>query len=99
MGVRVTDSSGLASVGSTEFIVSDDGDSTPQAIDNCPGIYNYSQADTDGDDDDVEEAAPGEPAPAQPVSARVIPSFDSLLFGPPDDSPHENEDEEGGAAR
>lgn len=49
MGVRVTDSSGLASVGSTEFIVSDDGDSTPRAIDNCPDIYNYSQADTDGD--------------------------------------------------
>lgn len=62
-------------------------------------IETAAEADTDGDDDDVEEAAPGEPAPAQPVSARVIPSFDSLLFGPPDDSPHENEDEEGGAAR
>ena len=49
MGVRVTDYYGLASVGSTEFIVSDDGDSTPRAIDNCPDVYNHSQADTDGD--------------------------------------------------
>lgn len=49
MGVRVTDSTGLSSIGSTEFIISDDGDSTPRAIDNCPDVYNPTQTDTDGD--------------------------------------------------
>lgn len=49
MGVRVTDSTGFSSIGSTDFIVSDDGDSTPRALDNCPDTYNPTQIDTDGD--------------------------------------------------
>lgn len=49
MGIRVTDSTGLSSVGSTSFTVSDDGDPIPREIDNCPDVYNYSQIDSDGD--------------------------------------------------
>lgn len=59
--------------------------------------------DTDGDDDDLddhaEDLALEEPVPALPVAARVIPSFDSLLFGPPEEPSHTDDEEEGGAPR
>lgn len=47
--LRVTDSNGKTNTATTPLIVSDDGDSTPREIDNCPDVYNYSQIDSDGD--------------------------------------------------
>lgn len=49
IGVRVTDYNSNSSVASTKLTVSNDGDSTPHEIDNCPDIYNYSQSDYDND--------------------------------------------------
>lgn len=47
--VRVTDNDGNVTVGSTLVIVSRDGDSTPDAADNCPEVENHGQEDADGD--------------------------------------------------
>ncbi len=49
IGVRITDGSGRTGVGSTQLDVTDDGDSTPRHLDNCPDIENYNQSDYDGD--------------------------------------------------
>lgn len=49
VGVRVTDSNDLSSVGSTTISVTRDGDTIPDAEDNCPDDINWDQADTDGD--------------------------------------------------
>ncbi|MDR1186991.1 MAG: hypothetical protein LBK95_05985 [Bifidobacteriaceae bacterium] len=49
VGLRVTDGRGHRAIGSTRVLVSDDGDSTPREIDNCPDVYNWGQDDSDGD--------------------------------------------------
>ncbi|MDR3201855.1 MAG: GDSL-type esterase/lipase family protein [Bifidobacteriaceae bacterium] len=47
--VKVTDSAGLSSVGSTRVSVSGDGDGVPDDRDNCPAVYNPGQTDSDAD--------------------------------------------------
>jgi hypothetical protein len=49
VGLRVTDTEGSRAVGSTPVVVSDDGDSMPAEVDNCPDVYNWGQQDSDGD--------------------------------------------------
>ena len=49
IGVRITDSKGLSGVGSTHLDVSEDGDSIPRNLDNCPDVANQNQSDHDGD--------------------------------------------------
>lgn len=49
VGVRVTDTNGLTAVGSTSISVTRDGDTIPDAEDNCPDVVNWDQADTDED--------------------------------------------------
>ena len=49
IGVKITDSEGRVGVGSTQLDVTDDGDSIPRAVDNCPDIANQNQTDFDND--------------------------------------------------
>lgn len=49
IGVRITDTNGEVGIGSTHLDVTDDGDSIPRSIDNCPDIANQNQADFDND--------------------------------------------------
>lgn len=49
VGVRVTDTGGLTATGSTAVLVSRDGDSIPDAVDNCPDLENFGQEDYDLD--------------------------------------------------
>lgn len=60
--VRVTQTDGQTSTASTSVLITSDGDSTPDAQDNCPAVYNYSQSDRDGDGigDDCDDT-PGYP--------------------------------------
>lgn len=59
IGIKITDSNGNTGYGSTHLDVTDDGDSIPASIDNCPAIANQNQADFDSDgigddcDDDI----------------------------------------------
>lgn len=47
--VRAVQGNGKSSTASTHVLITDDGDSTPAELDNCPGVENYSQSDEDGD--------------------------------------------------
>ena len=49
MGLRITDETGQVAIGSTQLVVSDDGDAIPRAVDNCPAVANQNQSDYDGD--------------------------------------------------
>jgi PKD repeat protein len=49
VGLRVTDEDGNTASATTAVLVTDDGDSTPAAVDNCPDVANHGQTDTDGD--------------------------------------------------
>ncbi|SFR93437.1 GDSL-like Lipase/Acylhydrolase family protein [Microbacterium sp. cf046] len=62
VAVRVTQTDGQSATTTTEVHISSDGDSTPEELDNCPAIYNYSQTDLDGDGtgDDCDDS-PGHP--------------------------------------
>ncbi|HMR48643.1 MAG TPA: GDSL-type esterase/lipase family protein [Arachnia sp.] len=60
--VRVTDANGLSSEASTTINVTRDGDTIPDAKDNCPDVVNWDQADTDGDGvGDACDPSPGLP--------------------------------------
>ena len=60
--VRVTQTDGQTATATTPVLITSDGDSTPDAQDNCPALGNYSQTDLDGDGmgDDCDET-PGYP--------------------------------------
>lgn len=60
--VRVTQTDGQTATATTSVLITSDGDSTPDAQDNCPSLGNYSQTDLDGDGvgDDCDET-PGYP--------------------------------------
>ncbi|MDO5066090.1 MAG: hypothetical protein Q4D96_02265 [Propionibacteriaceae bacterium] len=47
--VKITTDSGATAVGSTEVMITNDGDSTPYARDNCPEVANHGQTDYDND--------------------------------------------------
>ena len=49
IGIKITDSNGNVGYGSTSLAVTDDGDTIPASIDNCPLIANGDQTDSDGD--------------------------------------------------
>ena len=49
LAVRITDSDGKTNIANTPIMITDDGDSTPRSMDNCPDVYNYSQSDYDHD--------------------------------------------------
>ena len=73
IGVRVTDYNSNSSVASTKLTVSNDGDSTPREIDNCPDIYNYSQSDYDNDGiGDECDPTPGYPTEDKPYVYEII---------------------------
>lgn len=62
LALRVTQSNGGSAVATTDLLVSDDGDSTPAATDNCPTVGNWGQTDYDGDGlGDECDPAPGYP--------------------------------------
>lgn len=65
--VRVTQTDGQTSTAATSVLITSDGDSTPDAQDNCPALYNYSQSDRDGDGigDDCDDT-PGYPTEDAP---------------------------------
>lgn len=67
VAVRVTQTDGQTSTAMTAVQITSDGDSTPDAQDNCAGLYNYSQTDLDGDGvgDDCDES-PGYPTTDTP---------------------------------
>lgn len=47
--LTVTDSEGRTSVANTHVGITDDGDETPRAVDNCPDVDNQGQEDYDSD--------------------------------------------------
>jgi len=47
--LRVTDSEGRSSLATTHLGITDDGDETPRARDNCPDVANHGQPDYDKD--------------------------------------------------
>jgi lysophospholipase L1-like esterase len=64
--LRVTDSAGRSSLATTHLGITDDGDETPSAQDNCPDIDNQGQEDYDGDGvGDMCDATPGWEQPDQ----------------------------------
>ncbi|MDR1265310.1 MAG: GDSL-type esterase/lipase family protein [Propionibacteriaceae bacterium] len=49
VGVRVTDQSGRTAVATTPIQLTDDGDTVPAELDNCPTVANHGQTDYDQD--------------------------------------------------
>lgn len=62
VNVRVTDEDGRSSVATTTINVTRDGDTIPDAKDNCPDVVNWDQADSDSDGaGDACDPSPGLP--------------------------------------
>ena len=84
IGIRITDGSNRTGIGSTQLDVSDDGDSIPRNLDNCPDIANQNQSDYDEDGiGDYCDDTPGYP---------TEPRGDTEVF--PDGIPAEYKDSE-----
>ncbi|MDO5082944.1 hypothetical protein EII34_10360 [Arachnia propionica] len=47
--LRVTSPTGATAIGTTEAMITNDGDSTPYERDNCPEVNNHGQTDYDND--------------------------------------------------
>ena len=65
--LRITTDTGATATGSTEAMITNDGDSTPYARDNCPEVNNHGQTDYDEDGvgDECDET-PGHPTTDRP---------------------------------
>lgn len=96
VSVRVTQTDGGTAIASTEVLITDDGDSTPPELDNCPSVANYSQSDEDDDGiGDECDPAPGHPAEDLPgvyaVDESGVPSREGVDPRPANEIP-ENSD-------
>lgn len=73
VGVRVTDSHGLAGLATTPLAITDDGDQVERGKDNCPDVANQAQTDedTDGVGDEC-DSTPGYPTTDRPGVTEVV---------------------------
>ncbi|MDO5066814.1 MAG: hypothetical protein Q4D96_06465 [Propionibacteriaceae bacterium] len=89
--LRITTDTGATATGSTEAMITNDGDSTPYARDNCPEVNNHGQTDEDGDGiGDECDPTPGHPTEDRPgVGEGPAPTPDPSPSPTPTPSPTE----------
>ena len=66
--VKITTDTGAAATGTTEAMITNDGDSTPYGRDNCPKVANHGQ--TDYDEDGIGDMSRPDPGMADRGQAR-----------------------------